>query len=445
MADITKDSQIKKAIKDTAPNVTSYHPITGYTGLRIRIRDNYVEFQHRYSHPITKKRVQMTLGDYNKGFSLEQARQAHRDNTALLAQRIDPKTQRDQEVMRQALALSNTFAAVAADWLAEQINNTKKPPSASTLESWQSYLKTLNDTFGAYPIADITPPQLVKLFKDIQKEHIHKGQRVKGLANRIFAHAVALGLTNHNPIAGLKGADVLQTNQTEHRPALHQPQDYALLLKDIDGLPADRLHRKAILQLLALTFARIGDLCAMRWVDVDFDSDLWTFKPQKVGGRDDMMTSVCLPLAPQTIDILKRVHELTCGMEYVFYTGRKAAPYADPQQINKILNSPKMNKAGIGKDYCGRGYMGVHCPHGFRAAAKTMLMERLGYDELLTELQLGHRMLNKYGKAYSRMDFIEQRKQMAKDWANYLDALTAGTVDNVIYLEQAAARKQANG
>lgn len=158
-----------------------------------------------------------------------------------------------------------------------------------------------------------------------------------------------------------------------------------------------------------------------------------------------MMTSVCLPLAPQTIDILKRVHELTCGMEYVFYTGRKAAPHADPQQINKILNSPKMNKAGIGKDYCGRGYMGVHSPHGFRAAAKTMLMERLGYDELLTELQLGHRMLNKYGKAYSRMDFIEQRKQMAKDWANYLDALTAGTVDNVIYLEQAAARKQAHG
>ena len=73
-----------------------------------------------------------------------------------------------------------------------------------------------------------------------------------------------------------------------------------------------------------------------------------------------------------------------------------------------------------------------------------MLMERLGYDELITELQLGHRMVNSYGRAYSRMDMISQRTQMMNDWANYLDQLKAGKIDNVIYLDEAKAKLQVN-
>ena len=55
-----------------------------------------------------------------------------------------------------------------------------------------------------------------------------------------------------------------------------------------------------------------------------------------------------------------------------------------------------------------------------------MLRERLGYDELITELQLGHRMLNSYGKAYSRFDFTDKRATMMQEWADYLDDLREG-------------------
>ena len=70
-------------------------------------------------------------------------------------------------------------------------------------------------------------------------------------------------------------------------------------------------------------------------------------------------------------------------------------------------------------------------------------MERLGHDELITELQLGHRMVNSYGRAYSRMDMISQRTQMMNEWANYLDQLKAGKVDNVIYLDKVKTNQQA--
>ena len=72
-----------------------------------------------------------------------------------------------------------------------------------------------------------------------------------------------------------------------------------------------------------------------------------------------------------------------------------------------------------------------------------MLMERLGYDELITELQLGHRMVNSYGRAYSRMDMINQRAQMLNDWANYLDQLKAGKVDNILFVDFNNAKQQA--
>lgn len=90
MAGIKTNTQIEKAIKTSEPNKTQYFAIEGYTGLRLRIRGDYVEFQHRYSHPYTKARIQLTLGDYNKGYTLEHARQTHRENLALLTQRIDP-------------------------------------------------------------------------------------------------------------------------------------------------------------------------------------------------------------------------------------------------------------------------------------------------------------------------------------------------------------------
>ena len=70
-------------------------------------------------------------------------------------------------------------------------------------------------------------------------------------------------------------------------------------------------------------------------------------------------------------------------------------------------------------------------------------MERLGYDELITELQLGHRMVNSYGRAYSRMDMINQRTQMLNDWANYLDQLKAGKVDNILFVDFNNAKQQA--
>ena len=128
------------------------------------------------------------------------------------------------------------------------------------------------------------------------------------------------------------------------------------------------------------------------------------------------MIDMVTPLAPQAIAILEEMKEKTGNEEYVFYhPKRKLEPYTDTQRVNKLMNSKLMNE--------GEGYLRLHTPHGFRSTAKTLLMEVLGYDELITELQLGHAMLNRYGRAYSRMEMLEQRTEMMNDWGKYLDKI----------------------
>ena len=433
MAALTTDTQIKRAIKDAQGQKRVYHTIGGYAGLRLRLRGGCIEFQHRYTHPITGKRKEMTLGQY-PALTLEQARQTHAENMRMLAQTIDPITQRDNERAKQATAITNTFQAVADDWLNELTNNPDHQPAPSTLRNVNNYLRPLVTAFGKFPVSEISTQQVLALCRDIQKEYVHKGNRVKHMAQRIFAHAVLKGFIEYNPVTQLAGAKALKATRTKHHASLTDPKDFAVLLRDIDQLSDKQVYNKPILKLLTLTFARVGDICAMKWADIDLNAKQWAFKPQKGQRREDMVESLVVPLAPQAIAVIEQMQSLTGGHEYVFYNPkRKKGNYQDPQAVNKVLNDPSMNSGGIGANYEGRGYKEVHTPHGFRASAKTMLMERLGYDELLTEIQLGHQMLNKYGKAYNRMQAVPERTRMMTDWANYLDNIKAGKIDNVIH------------
>lgn len=428
MTAIQYDKQLQKIIKESEPKKSVTYAIAGYTGLRVRIKGGRAEIQHRYTHPILKNRVEMTLGIY-PNITLEQARQLYKDNLALLAQNIDPKTQRELNRQQQAIAINNTFGAVAVAWLDENKGNV----TAKTVENWRNLLKPLINHFGKTPIDSINTPQILQFLRTIQKDHIQKGNLVKGIANRIFAYAVISGLIEHNPVLQLTGARALKPTRTKHHPAITEPLAFAKLLQDVECLPPFEQtgnFNKEILQLLALWFVRIGDLCAMKWSDVDFIAKTWVFSPQKGQNRADMVDSLVIPLAPQAIAILQRIYAITGGMAYVFYNGRrKLEPYAKKGAINNVLHSGLMND--------GKGYQAIHSPHGFRATARTMLEERLDFDYRLIEMQLGHNVRDVNGRAYNRVKWLDKRQKMMIAWANYLDDLKAGMVDNVIYFEKA--------
>ena len=74
------------------------------------------------------------------------------------------------------------------------------------------------------------------------------------------------------------------------------------------------------------------------------------------------------------------------------------------------------------------GYSGSkQTVHGFRATARTLIVEKLGFPEALVEQQLAHRVRDMHGRAYNRTVFLSERKVMMQAWADYLDELKATT------------------
>ena len=61
--------------------------------------------------------------------------------------------------------------------------------------------------------------------------------------------------------------------------------------------------------------------------------------------------------------------------------------------------------------------------HGFRAMARTLIDEELGYRIDWIEQQLAHTVRDALGRAYNRTKHLEGRKEMMQAWADYLDGL----------------------
>ena len=434
---ITSVTQIEKYIKAGVTKDISY-PITGHKGLELRIRPNgKAEFRHRYTHPITGKRPYMTLGSY-PAFTLAQAKKAYNDNLALLAKNIDPIEYRQAEKQREINERKNTLDYFIAEWQAIQ---KQKKLAPDTYRKQRDNIAYIQKGLGNILVTDIKPATVIDFVSNIQKEHPYKGLEVKGVLTSILQIALSHRVIESNPAHNLAGT--LKPHKQKHYPSLaNSEQDFARLMQDIDRLPATKDYLKEIMQLIALTFVRRGDVCAMKWSDINFLTKQWIFRPQKAGSSEDM-TDLVTPLAPQAMAILERMKTITGGQEYVFYhPTRKLAKHTDPQRLNSLLNN---EVKGITLND-GQSYRGLHTPHGFRSVAKTMLKRMLKNNPLwrdMTELQLGHKVTDRYGGAYDRWDILSERILMMNKWANYLDQLKAGKVDNILFVDFNNAKQQA--
>ncbi len=125
-----------------------------------------------------------------------------------------------------------------------------------------------------------------------------------------------------------------------------------------------------------------------------------------------MVSHLVVPLATQVIERLRHLQSISGHQEYVFASARAS-------------NNAYISKAALVQVFHRLGYKDVQCAHGFRASAKTLLMEQpeLRYSDIVTELQLGHRIKDTHGGAYNRLDEIDSRVKMMQAWADYIDSL----------------------
>ena len=67
------------------------------------------------------------------------------------------------------------------------------------------------------------------------------------------------------------------------------------------------------------------------------------------------------------------------------------------------------------------GYKGKMTGHGFRSLCRTILSE-MGFRFEVLEAILSHTVGDSTVQAYARSQYLEERKDIMQQWANYLDS-----------------------
>jgi integrase len=189
----------------------------------------------------------------------------------------------------------------------------------------------------------------------------------------------------------------------------------------IDGFEGTATVKSA-LSLSPLVFCRPGELRHMEWTEIDWEQARWELPAEKMKMRQPHI----VPLARQAIEILREQQKLTGNGKYVFPSARgRSRPLSD--------NGVRTALRTLGYD---NETMTVH---GFRAMARTILDEVLGFPSDHIEAQLAHKPAGHLGAAYNRAKYLDHRIVLMQRWADYLDMLLLSARNSSV--ESAMERK----
>lgn len=358
----------------------------------------------RFKYRFDGKEKLLSLGTY-PDVSLKEAREKRDDARRLLAQGIDPGQKRKDEKTERAERAANSFEVVAREWHSKQSGAWVAKHGATVMRRLE---RDVFPWLGERPISDITAPDLLKVLRRIEdRGALDTAHRALQNCGCIFRYAIATGRAARDVSTDLKGA--LPPTRGAHFAAVTDPAKIAELLRAIDAYEGTLIVKSA-LRLAPLVFVRPGELRTAEWAHIDLDAREWRYLVTKTE------TQHIVPLSTQAVEILRELKPLTGRGRYVFPSARTpngSRPMSDVALIAAL------RRMGFDKEE-----MSVH---GFRALARTVLDEVLGFRPDFIEHQLAHAVRDPLGRAYNRTKHLEERRAMMQAWADYLDGLRSGS------------------
>lgn len=354
----------------------------------------------RYKFRYAGKENRVSLGTY-PDVSLREARERHQEMRKLHARGEDPAVEKQAKKAREEEE-GETFEMVAREWW-------KKQRPAWTEKHAKTVMGRLEGKLFPYlgrrGVTEIRAPDILAALRRIEKEGKHEtAHRVLSICGQVMRYAVATGRIESEPTSALRGA--LSPVRAKHLPAITEPAAFGRLLVAIDGYEGHATTRWA-LQLAPLVFVRPGELRQAEWREFDFDEALWTIPAAKMksSAQDHLV-----PLSAQALGILREAKLANGSARYVF-----PALTSGTRPMSDMTLNAALRRLGYAKDEVS--------VHGFRASARTMLDEVLRKRPDLIEHQLAHAVRGPLGRAYNRTTFLDERRVMMQEWADYLDGL----------------------
>lgn len=367
------------------------------------------------------KEGRLALGAYPV-MGLSDARKARDAAKLHKSEGRDPIQVRKLEKIKAARPEGDTFKAVALEWYGKQA------PQWSPSHAERSLRQLERDLFpwiGARPIAEIHAMELLAALQKVEERGaLETADRVLMLARQVWDYWLpSTNVQQRNITEGLKGR--LTPYRGKTFAAIVEPVRFGELLRAIVTYKGGLIVRTA-LKLAPLLYQRPGNLREMEWTEVDLDAALWTIpsmKMKRTKVEKEQGDAHTVPLPTQAVALLRELQPMTGHGRYVFPGERS---HERPVSDNSVRSA--LYALGFGKEQMW---------HGFRASARTMLVDQLNLDPLAIEANLAHAVKDANGRSYNRTQYLKQRFEQIQQWADYLDKLRKGA--DVVEIPKRAA------
>ncbi len=412
--------------------------------LRLRVSSSGTvgkSWEHQYRHKC--KTAWLSLGTFNpknkaKHVSCADAREKLSDAMSEQHKGIDPaeskRLDKAKKAKEKADALAmlaeekvqeesdrNTVEVVARRWHQSTLPERNPKDARVIIRRLEQYIFP---SIGSIPIADLSKAMLMELLTGIyhskKKDGTEKnetGRRVAMNMRSALEYAVDIGLIEHPPIGRLDKA--LPTPIRKKLPSIKTASELGKLLRDVYEYEARGTYLVCMaLKLLPLVVFRNTEFRSAEWSHIDFKRMEWVIpaenRKQKTALKADDENYHIVPLPRQAIELLKELQVFTGGCKYLFDKPTNKDGYLSENAITQALKR--------------MGYQGIHWGHGWRATFSTLLNE-MSVNSDAIEKQLAHNIQGgAVRQAYLQSNFLEQRRAIVQQWADYLDALRDGAV-----------------
>ena len=368
-------------IRQTAPSAKPLRLFDGKVGgLHVLVQPSGAKLW-RLRFKINGQERRTALGVY-PSVSLSEARETAEKLLQQARKGVDPT----------APAVVNTFAAVAEKFIDWKISVSRSP---GTIRKYRECLSNdILPEFGEKDIAAIHTPQVVVFLEKVNQRSNSLANKSKELIAMVIRFAVQRGY--RPPYSNLDLAGIVTRQKSKEKRMIAS-----------DSVPWESVGRcrspvmQAAIKIQFLCFLRASETMGAAWAEIDFIKMEWNIP----ASRMKMRRQHVVPLAQQSIAILKDLQKLTGGTPFLFPSLHKDG-HMTRDALSKIFRDLDL---------------GLH-PHACRTLAGTW-MRNNGVPPHVVEAQLSHIEANQIAAAYQHaphLMYLKERVEAMQQWADHL-------------------------
>ncbi|MBN6523261.1 tyrosine-type recombinase/integrase [Acinetobacter pittii] len=418
-----KKSKELSALSVSKIKETGRHSVGGVDGLCLNVEGNSrvwilrATFGKHFGEngKLKPHRHDIGLGPYPE-VSLAEARAKATELRLQIRNGIDPL--RHKQEQREALLLKQqrekTFRECAKIVIEKK---TRELKNEKHIAQWSSNLETyIYPVIGDRVIGSITKTDIVAALEPIWLEIHETATRVRGRIEKIFDYAKAMEyFVGDNPAAWNGNLEPILGNlKQESRP--HPSLPYMQVAGFVHDLRQKIGISPKALEFAILTACRSSEVFGALWKEIDFKNKIWIIPKERMKADKEHR----VPLSEAAIRLLKQLYQETHPQpdDFIFPAPR-GGMLSDMSltMLIKRMHDKKLKEDRIG--YIDPKQNRVITTHGFRSTFRDWSADKTEYLREVCEHVLAHKLPDEVEAAYLRGAYLEKRKELMKDWAEF--------------------------